>query len=112
MVNAEGLAASVEKWNAGCEAGTDEFGRLNGLNKLETPPYYAIELIPSSVYTIGGLKSDINSAVLDWEGNPIPRLYCAGNIGQGFAVTPMGVAACMGNGLIAGRHAAGLQSLE
>lgn len=112
VVNAEGLKAAVEQWNEGCESGVDAFGRTTGLNKMSKPPYYAIELMPSSLYTISGLKSGINSSVLDWEGEPIPRLYCAGNIGQGVAVSPMGVAACMGNGIIAGRHAAGLENWD
>lgn len=111
-VNAEGLMAAVEKWNAGCDAGADEFGRSTGLNKMLKPPYYAIELMPSSVYTISGLKNDINGSVVDWDGAPIARLYCAGNVGQSAAVTPIGVAACMGNGIIAGRHAAGLESWD
>jgi len=81
-MDAEGLAATIAKYNEYCAAGTDpEFGKL-GLKQVKTGPFYAAELCPCIIYGIGGLQTDIDGVVLDYSGNPIPRLHAAGNIAQ------------------------------
>ena len=50
------------------------------LGTIDTPPFYAIELIPALFGTTGGLKINRKSQVIDWEGHPIPRLYACGNV--------------------------------
>ncbi len=69
---------TVEKWNTACETGDDEFGRNNGLIKLDESPYYAIKIAPGIHHTMGGIKINSNAEVLDKDGNVIEGLYAAG----------------------------------
>lgn len=63
--------------------GVDAFGRNpEKMAPLGDGPYYAIELAPSIIYTIGGLTTDEYGRTLTWRNEPIPRLYSAGNIGN------------------------------
>ena len=80
----ETLKATIEKWNAACEAGVDdEFGRDPAtMAKIETAPFYAVSITPTLVATTGGAKRDTAGRVLDWNENPIPGLYEAGQLGS------------------------------
>jgi hypothetical protein len=110
-VDAAGLAATIAEYNAGCEAGSDAFGRDPAkLKPINTAPYYAAEIVPSALYTIGGVSSDEYGRVLDWRNQPIARLYAAGDIGQGLVLGPCGVCGCMGAGTLAVRDAATLEA--
>ena len=101
-VDPEGLKATVEAYNAACASGEDAFGRpAEYLRPIATPPFYAAEMMPTIVFTLGGLRSDKDGRVLDWNNEPIPGLYCAGNVGQG-TVYPIGACACMVRGKLAG----------
>lgn len=78
------FAATMAKWNACVEAGKDEeFGRTSFANKLDTAPYYAIEVGPGVHHTMGGLKINSNAEVLDAKGAAIAGLYAAGEITGG-----------------------------
>lgn len=113
-VDAAALQASVDAYNAACGAGVDQqFGRSpEMMTPIGAGPYYAIEITPCAYYTIGGLMENIDSQTLDVNDEPIPRLYSAGNIGQGSYTFPIGVSGCFGRGVLAGRHAAGLDAWE
>ena len=81
----EGEAASnfvetMNTWNASVAAGKDEeFGRSNGMDgDLSTAPYYAIKIAPGIHHTMGGLKINTDTQVIDTNGNAIPGLYAAG----------------------------------
>lgn len=102
-VDAEALAATIEAFNAECDSGeADVFGRPEGhMKPLVTPPFYAIEMCPCVVYTIGGLASDGSGRVIDYKGEAIPRLYAAGDIGQGTETAPISVSGCMARASIA-----------
>jgi 3-oxosteroid 1-dehydrogenase len=52
----------------------------NCLAPLERPPFYATAIFPGDVGTFGGLLTDEHARVLRDDGEPIPRLYAAGNI--------------------------------
>lgn len=109
-VSADALKASIEAYNAACEADSDEFGRpADKMNPILTPPFYAIEMCPCAMYSLGWLASDGDGRVLDWNDEPMSRLYCAGNAGQGMYYMPAGVTICLGMGWNAGRHAASLE---
>lgn len=111
-VDAEGLVAQVAEYNANCEAGGDPvFGKKNCV-PLNKPPYYAAELLPAYIYTIGGLVADINQRTLDMFGEPIPRLYSAGDVGQNMDLCPISVPGCGAMGAIAGREASALEPWE
>ncbi|MEG0505280.1 MAG: FAD-binding protein, partial [Raoultibacter sp.] len=112
-ISAEALKASIEKYNAGCEAGVDEFGRpTERIKPIMTPPFYAIEMCPCALYSLGWLASDGVGQVLDWNDEPMSRLYCAGNAGQGMYYMPAGVSICLGMGWVSGQHAASLSAWD
>lgn len=82
-VDAEGLATTVQAYNDACAAGADEaFGRVDALTPVSTPPYYGCELGLGIINTQGGPVRDAAHHVLDYEGNPIPRLYAGGEFGS------------------------------
>lgn len=80
----EVLKATIEKWNADCAAGADsEFGRNpEKMAPIDTAPYYAVSITPTLVATTGGAKRDTAGRVLDWNDQPIPGLYEAGELGS------------------------------
>ncbi len=78
------LQATIDRYNEMCEKGVDEdFGRDPALMaKIETAPYYAIAITPTLVATTGGAMRDTAGRVLDWDEEPIPGLYEAGELGS------------------------------
>lgn len=78
-VPADNLEETVARWNEGVEAGEDgEFGRTGALNPITTPPFYAFETFATLFDTVGGVKINSESQVVDVSGDVIPRLYAAG----------------------------------
>lgn len=94
-VDAAALVATVEEWNGVVAAGEDaRFGRMeSSLAPIETAPYYALRMWPACVNCQGGPKRNVECEVLDTEGNAIPHLYSAGELGSFWA----GVYICGGN---------------
>jgi succinate dehydrogenase/fumarate reductase flavoprotein subunit len=78
------VQAAVDRYNAACRAKHDpDFGRpVHTLQALESPPYYAVRIVPTIVCTSGGAKRNIESEVLTPAGASIPRLYEAGELGS------------------------------
>ena len=50
--------------------------------RIEKGPFYAVAITPALVATTGGAKRDVQSRVLDWDDQPIPGLYEAGELGS------------------------------
>ncbi|MEG0505271.1 MAG: FAD-dependent oxidoreductase, partial [Raoultibacter sp.] len=94
---------SVETYNGYCEAGSDpQFGRTKNLEAIKNPPYYGIPLTHCTCNTQGGPRRNERGEVLDTEGNPIPHLYEAGELGDIWS--NLYQAACnLGGGMIFGR---------
>jgi succinate dehydrogenase/fumarate reductase flavoprotein subunit len=68
--------------------GSTEFDRHNGdpqhkpnpcLGRIETPPYYAMAVYPSTLGSSVGLRADADGRVLNANGEPIPGLFAVGN---------------------------------
>ncbi len=80
-VDAETLAAEVERYNGFVDEGTDEdFGKvMDGTIRIETAPFYALLETGVPYNTYGGIATDVDSHVLDAQGDPIPGLYAAGS---------------------------------
>lgn len=102
------LEEAVERYNAACANGKDEefgrgedyYGNFSGmvggagassaeegivipgfeLEALE-PPFYAMRQYITILNTQGGPKRSALGEVLDLAGNPVPRLYAAGELG-------------------------------
>ena len=84
-IDPETMKASLDQWNACVANGTDEaFGRETGMDAdLSNPPYYAIKVAPAVHHTMGGLKINTQTQVIDTEGNVIPGLFAAGEVTGG-----------------------------
>jgi 3-oxosteroid 1-dehydrogenase len=128
-VDAAGLAATIQRFNAHAEKGLDpDFGRGQSayndclgdpgfrpnaaLGALDTAPFYATEIFPSDVGTCGGLLTNEYAQVLDESDRPIPGLYATGNItatvmGRTYPGAGASIANTMVFGFVAARHAAG-----
>ena len=70
----------LSTWNAAVAAGVDEeFGRNNGMDAdLSTAPFYAIQIAPGIHHTMGGIKINTDTEVINTEGDVIPGLFAAG----------------------------------
>ena len=78
-VPAENLKAAVAEFNAAVETGgPDSFGRTLFQYKMDTPPYFAGGRMPTVHHTMGGIKINEKTQVIDKDGNVIPGLYAAG----------------------------------
>ena len=83
-VPAEELVATADEWNASCAAGKDAaFHRAaDTLQPVAEGPFYAMLCAPTFTSTYGGPRRSAKAEVLDPFGNPIPRLYAAGEFGS------------------------------
>lgn len=104
------LEATVNEYNQACAAGADPaFGTAaENLVALDSPPYYALEMFPTFTNTQGGPRRNEKAQVLDTAGNPIPRLYSAGELGSIYGHLYNGggnVGECMAFGQIAAKNA-------
>lgn len=115
------LQRTVAEYNAAIESGgPDPFGRVHlsggvgAPTPLDRPPFYAHPSGTVVLATYCGLTVDTRMRVLDWWGEPIERLYAAGEITGGFhgagymTGTSIGKAGVFGR--IAGRAAASEES--
>lgn len=82
---ADNFVATMETWNASVAAGEDaEFGRNNGMDDdLSTAPFYAIQIAPGIHHTMGGLKIDTETHVINTDGEAIPGLFACGEVTGG-----------------------------
>ena len=83
-VDGAALAETMNTWNGYVEAKNDpDFGRTSFANKLDTAPYYAIKVTAGVHHTMGGLKINTNTEVLNENGEVIPGLFAAGEVTGG-----------------------------
>jgi fumarate reductase flavoprotein subunit len=108
----ETAIATVREYNEFVDAGDDPaFGRRHligtdgDLRRLDKPPYSAVVAVPGTTHFNGGLKVNVNMEVIDVFGQPIPRLYAAGEITGGFHGSGYMPATHVGSALIFGRRA-------
>lgn len=129
-IDAAGLAATVQRYNAMAAAGRDAdfakgetpYNRVQGdaaaghANPCMAPiargPFYAVRVVPGSLGTFAGLKADAQARVLDAAGAPIPGLYAAGNdmnsmMGGRYPSGGVTLGPAMTFGFLAAEHAAG-----
>ena len=102
---------SVAKWNTACDAGADEeFKRPPGsMMRIEKPPFCGAPVWATVSNTQGGPVHDEKQRIIDAFGEPIPRLYAAGELGSSFGhlyLSGGNIAECFVTGRIAGRNAA------
>ncbi|GLY16828.1 3-ketosteroid-delta-1-dehydrogenase [Kineosporia rhizophila] len=124
---AEGLAATLERFNELAAAGVDDdfhrgasaYDRYYGDPTVTPNPnlrpltgtLYAVQVVLSDLGTCGGIRADGLGRALNETGSPIPGLYAIGNTAaNAFGNTYPGAGATIGQGIvygyIVGRHAA------
>lgn len=78
-IDEAGLLATVEAYNAACEAGYDPMGKsAEFLKPIDKGPFYAASYFPSAYGTLGGIKINARLEVLTEDERVIPGLYSAG----------------------------------
>ena len=78
------LAATIAAYNKAVDAKSDaDFKRKDLPRALRTPKFYAIAIQPGVHYTMGGLRIDGASEVLNKDGKPVAGLYAAGEVTGG-----------------------------
>jgi succinate dehydrogenase/fumarate reductase flavoprotein subunit len=112
-LEAEHVMVSVTRWNEMCARGRDEqFDRPSGsMTPIRTPPYYGAPVWATLSNTQGGPVHDAHCRIIDVYGEPIPRLYAAGELGSAFGhlyLSGGNIAECFVTGRVAGANAAAL----
>ena len=81
-MDAATLQATYDAYEEAVAAGEDkEFGKAaDKLVALETAPYYAVQIFPTTFGSQGGVKTDFDGRVLDKDGNAIAGLYAVGEM--------------------------------
>lgn len=80
-INSDNLKETVEIYNGYVDGKEDkDFSRADMPSKLESPKFYAIEVGPAVHHTMGGLKINEQTQVLNEEGQSINGLYAAGEV--------------------------------
>lgn len=79
-IDKNGLLMAVEEYNQFCGKGYDKhFNKAHRyLRPIEKPKYYAGMHFPGAYGTLGGIKINHKTEVLDKNWDPIPGLYAAG----------------------------------
>ena len=88
----ERLVDTIESFNFFAESGKDynKGRKAEYMRKFDGTMYYAMPMNGLILNTQGGPKRNPNAEVLDMDGNPIPHLYSAGEMG--------GITSCMYQG--------------
>ncbi len=78
-VPADALVASVTRYNELVDKGADEDFAKRHLNaKIAAPPFHAVKWGIQKHNTLGGVTINAKAQVVDWDLQPIPGLYAAG----------------------------------
>lgn len=79
-INRDRFVKSVERYNQACAKGYDDlfYKTHRYLRPIAEPRYYAFKLFPSAYGSLGGIKINYKTEVLDKNWNKIPGLYAAG----------------------------------
>ncbi|WP_080800675.1 FAD-dependent oxidoreductase [Arabiibacter massiliensis] len=118
-VPARNLAKTVETWNGYCADGVDpDFDRRTDFAPIVNAPFYAANIVQNCFGACDGLRTDIDTRVLDTQGEPIGRLFAAGQVAAGNFTGPFypgcgwAVLGTVHWGRKAGRTVAALESRE
>lgn len=128
-IDPAGLRATVERFNAMVRQGhDDDFNRgdttydnfymwgdtafdppYRTLGLIDQGPFYAVKMEAGALGTCGGPRTNADGQVVDWNGNPIPGLYAAGNamsavLGGAYGGAGGTLGPGMTFGYLAGRH--------
>jgi FAD binding domain len=109
------LQATVEEYNNFCQKGHDDLFAKDRryLRPVNDPPFYAIKARTTCLGTLGGIKINHKTEVIDKKGKIIPGLYATGcdaggMYGDGYSIkesSGLASAFATNSGRIAGRNA-------
>ncbi len=127
-IDPAGLAQTIEAYNRNARPGEDtQFGRGSTpyeraggdagqqpnpcVAPIEDGPFYAVKIVPGSLGTFAGLRTDATARVLEENGAPIPGLYAVGTdmasiMGGFYPAGGINLGPAMTFGYIVGRHVA------
>jgi fumarate reductase flavoprotein subunit len=79
-MNRKNLKATIEEYNASCDHGYDKhfLKPTRYLRPVRKEPFYAFRLYPGGYGSLGGIKINYKTEVLDTSWGPIPGLYAVG----------------------------------
>ncbi|MBP5607694.1 MAG: FAD-binding protein [Lachnospiraceae bacterium] len=113
----EKMKASIDRYNALCDQGSDtDFGKpAKYMHRIEKAPFWGARKHIRVSAEVSGVVVNENAQALDENGDPIPGLYCAGNLGgpfyggadYPFHQTGLSLGRCYTFGMIAAKHALG-----
>ena len=109
----ETLQANLDRWNADCAAGQDSAHKRPSktMAPIKAPPFYVGQIWPVVSNTQGGPVHDTKQRILNAYGEPIPRLYEAGEVGSIWGhlyLSGANLSECFIGGRIAGRDVVAL----
>lgn len=80
----DALEATVTRYNRMAREGCDaDFARVpDRMQPLQVAPFHALRILPGVICTAGGAVRDAQSRVISTTGEPVPRLYSAGELGS------------------------------
>jgi fumarate reductase flavoprotein subunit len=83
-IDSKTLVATVNRYNSFVDAGKEpDFGRFDLTEKIDKGPFYCVEVGPAVHHTMGGIKINPNTEVINKEGNIVPGLFAAGEVTGG-----------------------------
>jgi fumarate reductase flavoprotein subunit len=79
-MNRKNLKATIEEYNGFCDHGYDKhfLKPTRYLRPVRKAPFYAFRIYPGGYGSLGGIKINYKTEVLDKSWDPIPGLYAAG----------------------------------
>lgn len=114
----DGLKATIERYNDMVEGGADlDFGKRPELmTAISEPPFYALRMQSMMCVSVGGLKVNTDSQVLNEFDEPIAGLYAVGNTAGGLfgvdyneaPVPGVSLGRCVTFGKLLGEHLAAM----
>jgi succinate dehydrogenase/fumarate reductase flavoprotein subunit len=129
-IDPAGLAATIARYNGSAARGQDpEFGRGgSAYNRMQGDaaqapnpcvrpigdgPFYAVQIVPGSLGTFAGLRTDAHARVLDADRHPVGGLYAVGNdmasmMAGRYPAGGITLGPAMTFGFVAAHHAAGV----
>jgi len=112
-MDAATFTATVSRYNELAGKEDADFGKSAELmTGIGEGPYYALKVVPATIGSMGGVKTDLSAQVLNTEGAAIPGLYAAGAVANGdffykeYPASGTSIQMCLTMGRIAGANAA------